>query len=81
MHTNIYRNNSTGSSPEKRIRPLESTAKPLFNGAHAIQRKSCACGGSCPSCQADKNSIQTKLAISKRGLKSNGTKTYVSVFA
>ena len=81
MHTNINRNNSTDPSRGKRIRPLESTAKPLFNGAHAIQRKSCACGGSCPSCQADKNSIQTKLAISKRGLKSNGTKTYVSVFA
>jgi len=65
MHTNISRNNSTDPSPGKRIRPLESTAKPLFNGTHAIQRKACACGGSCPNCQADKNSIQTKLAISK----------------
>jgi len=31
-----------------------------------IQRK-CACGGGCPSCEAETNKIQTKLAISSPG--------------
>lgn len=46
---------------------LSPMATPLAVNEFAVQRKSCACGGSCPRCQQDDFRIQPKLEVGPVG--------------
>lgn len=56
-------NNSV--SPDRKHVPPSPRLSPIHSSAQLQKKSNCACGGSCPYCQAD--SLQTKLTVSKPG--------------
>lgn len=56
------------SSGKARVPPKHrGVSGEIISGISSKNASSCACGGSCPKCQAKNNGLQTKLAIGKPG--------------